>query len=185
MKIEIWKDVKGYEGLYQVSNLGRVKSYDKKVIQKHYWSGEMVIHTYKGRMMALQTQNNGYIIANLTKNKRQRKHLVHRLVATAFLQKEVGKDYINHLDNNPANNRVDNLEWCTQSENIKYAYNNKTKIPPHMKRIYQIDSDGNIVNEFYSMKEAERQTDIKSANISKCCREIRNYAGGYKWKYAE
>lgn len=181
---EEWKDIKGYEGLYQVSNLGRVRSFDKEVIQKHY-SGCNSKHIYKGRILKLRKQKNGYLIAYLTINKVQRKYFVHRLVAASFLHKEIDKNYVNHLDGNPTNNNVNNLVWCTQSENIKYAYDNGTKIPPHQRKIEQYDLNGFYIKTWNSQSEIERELKIKQANISKVCLGKRNHTGGYVWKYAE
>ena len=124
---EEWKDIKGYEGLYQVSNLGRVKSYDKEVIQKHY-SGCDTKHIYKGRIMKLRKNKNGYMLAYLTINKKQTKYLVHRLVASAFLHKDFGKNYVNHLDGNPTNNNVNNSSVGQRAlHHIVHSINKKRK----------------------------------------------------------
>lgn len=181
---EIWKDIKGYEGYYQVSNLGNIKSLDIITIQLHHWSQQYVKHKYKGRVLKGSKNSKGYRIITLHKGNETEKKLVHRLVAEAFIPNPNNYFYINHKDNNPSNNKINNLEWCTQSYNIKYAYDNGNKIPPHMKKVNQI-KDGQIINTYISMNDAERKTGIKSANISKCCRKIRNYAGGYQWEYSK
>ena len=181
---EEWKDIKGYERLYQVSNYGRVRSYDREVIQKHY-SGCDTTHIYKGKVMKLRQNKNGYMIAYLTKNKRQTKYLVHRLVAEAFIPHEPNKNYVNHLDNDSTNNNVTNLEWCTQSENIKYAYDNGTKTPPHQKRIEQYYLNGDYIKTWDSQSKIEKELGVKQANISKVCLGKRKQTGGYVWKYAE
>lgn len=181
-RIEIWKDIKGYEGLYQVSNLGNVKSLDRTVYQKNKF-GKMQKHIYKGRQLKRQIQKNGYEVVNLYKNKKMTKKLVHRLVAIAFLERQNNKDYINHKDNNRANNKLENLEWCTQSSNLYHAYTYGNKIAPHMRKIIQISCKGKTLNTFESIKTAERITGIKASNISKCCRNLRSKAGGFKWKY--
>lgn len=181
---EEWKDIKSYEGLYQISNLGRVKSLDKKIFQKNKY-GKFQIVPYKGQILKVQKQKNGYLIIDLHKNNKIKKKLVHRLVAEAFIPNPNNDLYINHKDNNPQNNKVDNLEWCTQKYNIKYAYNLGNKKPPHMRSVQQVKDNGEIIATFISMQEAERQTKIKATNISKCCRKIRNKAGGYKWQYTQ
>lgn len=103
--VEIWKDVIGYEGLYQVSNLGRVKSFKFK----------------NERLLGGTINHNGYRVVNLTKNGITKHKFVHRLVANAFIDNPQGKPFVNHIDSNPLNNMVSNLEWCTQSENVHHA----------------------------------------------------------------
>ena len=181
---EEWRDIKKYKGLYQVSNLGNVRSLDKVIIQKNKF-GKIQKHIYKGKQLKKQLQKGGYEYVNLYKNNKMTKELVHRLVAITFLENKNGNYYINHKDNNKTNNAIDNLEWCTQSYNIKYAYDCGNKIAPHMKKIHKLDMDGKILNTFESIQQAERKTSIKSSNISKCCRNLRNKAGGFKWKYAD
>ena len=110
---EIWKDIKKYKGLYQVSNLGRIKSlYKWDVSKKQYVKGN--------KILKLNTRNNYYIV-QLTKNKERKSKQVHRLVAEAFILNLENKPFINHIDFNTKNNRVDNLEWCTQKENVNHS----------------------------------------------------------------
>ena len=179
--MEIWKDVKNYEGYYQVSNYGRVRSIDRIEKQKHY-SGVMSTYIHKGKLLKLRKYKNNYMYAYLNKNGSQKKYLVHRLVATAFLENENNYKYINHKDNNPNNNNVDNLEWCTQKYNIQYAYDNGTKTPPNMKSVRQL-KDNKTIAEYNSLTEAQRETGVCWTNISKCCRKLRSHAGGYQWEY--
>ena len=181
-KIEIWKDIKDYEGLYQVSNLGNVKSLDKIIYQKNK-SGKNQKHIYKGKKLKKQQQRNGYEVVNLYKNAKMTKKLVHRLVATAFIENKSDRHFINHKDNNKTNNNVTNLEWCSQSENVMYAYTNGVKIPPNMRKVKRLDKEGIFIDMFESIQEAERFTNVKATNISKCCRKLRKTAGGYKWEY--
>ena len=161
---EIWKPIKGYEGLYLISNLGRIKSLDRTVYQLH---------------------KDGYARVGLHKNGEMKTYSVHRLVGEHFLEKKPGKDYINHLDCNKANNNVNNLEWCTQSENIQYAYDNRTKIPPHQKKVSQYDMTGNLIQVWESMAEAARSLGLQQPNISKVCLGKRSQTGGYKWAFTE
>lgn len=106
---EEWKDVKGYEGYYKVSNYGRVMSLN---YQKRGYS----------QILKPKINNSGYEHYQLHKEGKFKDFLAHRLVADCFIPKEDGKDLINHKDENPRNNRVDNLEWCTNSYNVKYSY---------------------------------------------------------------
>lgn len=168
-------------GIYQVSNLGRIKSLDKVIYQKNK-NGNMQNVKYKGRILKPQKQKNGYLTVDLHNNGGFKRKTIHSLVAESFLENDKNLKYINHKDNNKENNKSENLEWCTQSYNIKYAYDFGKKKPPHMKSINQM-KNGVILNTYISIMDAERQTGIKSSNISKCCRNIRNYAGGYQWKY--
>lgn len=105
---EIWKDIVGFEGLYQVSNLGNVKSLkgkEPKILKGH-------------------KDTKGYLQVELRKDNKRNISCIHRLVAKEFLEKPKGKDQINHIDGNKLNNNVDNLEWCTCKENIKHAWDN-------------------------------------------------------------
>ena len=106
---EIWKDIQGYEGMYQVSSHGRVRSlnYNKTGLEG---------------IMSFNDNGTGYLQVYLTKNKKSKKVLVHRLVAMTFIDKIEGKNFVNHIDGNKTNNHVENLEWCTKSENQQHAY---------------------------------------------------------------
>lgn len=106
--MEVWKDIKGYEGLYQISNLGRVKSLPK--------------YNYKTERILTPTDNgNGYKIIGLHRNGKRFSNYIHRLVAVAFVPNPKGERYVNHLDYNTANNTAENLEWCSQKENTKHS----------------------------------------------------------------
>lgn len=127
---EIWKDIQDFEGLYQVSSIGNVKRIlfiNNKVTKPK----ERMIRTYT---------TNGYKMVDLCKQGKYKRCLVHRLVATAFIDNPLQKQQVNHKDGNKSNNTVDNLEWCTQSENMKHAYKiglktswNKNKKYKHKK----------------------------------------------------
>lgn len=114
MKKEIWKDIPGYEGLYQVSNLGRIKS------MKRYTKIPNAIRIEKEKILKLGKRN-GYYVINLCKKNKRKSYQVHRLVAQAFIQNPKNKPYINHIDYDPTNNKVKNLEWCTQKENVEWS----------------------------------------------------------------
>lgn len=110
---EIWKDIKGYGGLYQVSSFGRVKSLARIKSKNGF---------YKEKFMRPNNNGNGYLQIGLSKNNKVIYYYIHRLVAQAFLLNINNYKYINHKDGNKTNNKVNNLEWCTQSENVKHAY---------------------------------------------------------------
>lgn len=121
--IEIWKDIEGYEGLYQVSNLGRVKTLKKEWLAHH-----TAILTHEEKIIKPYPSHNGYLRVALSKDNKYHKFPVHRLVANAFIGKQPTPQHtINHKDFDRQNNRVDNLEWLTQKENALYSRENSRK----------------------------------------------------------
>lgn len=116
--LEIWKDIKGYEGLYQISNFGRIKSLPKKRINGTNF------YIQKEKILKLQLKTKRYLGINLTKNKMHKNFLVHRLVAEAFIDNPYDLPQVNHKDCNKLNNNINNLEWCTQEENLNHALRN-------------------------------------------------------------
>jgi len=174
IKIE-WRDIKCYEGLYQVSNTGLVKSLAR--IDTHN-------QPRNERILSSHDDGCGYRILNLCKNGKLKSFKVHRLVAEAFLSKIEGKTFVNHKDENKSNNYVGNLEWCTFLENINYGTRNSRISAKNINNKYFSKkvlcvSTGII---YKSINEASRQTGIWRQNISKCCKGLRNYAGDLKWK---
>lgn len=177
--LEIWKDIGGYEGLYQVSNLGRVKSLFryKKILKGNVVSG-------------------GYIQVQLCKRGKATNYLIHRIVAFAFLNNSDNKPCVNHIDGNKTNNSPDNLEWVTYSENEFHSYNvlgkkpNKTHLGIcgglcyNSKPIFQISSSGNVIKKFESIGEVERILGIRHSNVQMVLKGKRHTAGGYHWKLA-
>lgn len=121
---EQWRPVVGYEGFYEVSDLGRVKSLDREI---HYQDGR--IYFLKGRVLKNQLLKSGYVNVNLSVNGKQRVYTVHALVASAFIEKGEHDTQVNHKDGNKSSNRLDNLEWCCQSHNMKHAYKNGLAMP--------------------------------------------------------
>lgn len=171
---EEFRDISNYEGLYQISNYGRVKSYIKSKKDKN--GNQKVKIIIKKQNIC---KNNGYYMVTLFKNNKYKTHSVHRLVAKEFL---LNKDMpcINHKDENKLNNRLDNLEWCTYKYNL--TYNNKHyKI---RKKINQYDLDGNFIKTWNSVTEISNTFKISRTCIIDCCKKIQKTSHGYKWEYA-
>lgn len=168
---EEWMPVVGYEGLYIVSNTGRVKA-----INYHREKKEKLLTIYDCK---------GYKFVHLYKKGNPRKGQIHRLVAMAFIPNPNNYPIINHKDENPSNNNVENLEWCDYKYNANYG-NRSIKIGAKKnKRIIQLTKDGEYIREYASFKEAQEETGLQYTNISKVCRGIRELCGGYKWKYID
>lgn len=179
MEEEIWKDVEGYEGLYQVSNLGRVKSLER------YQKNHNKLQYRKEHIMPLLFDSkHQYQQVCLCKNGVAVKYLIHRLVALAFIPNLYGKKEVNHIDGNKQNNRADNLEWCTRSENIKHAHrigladnsrlaskrNIWKAISKTRKKVVQYDLQMNIINIFESSHDADRKLSLFRGCVGQICR---------------
>jgi hypothetical protein len=174
MQIETWKSIKGYEGLYEVSNLGRVKS-----LAKMRWNGK-AYHLWEERILKQGTNGNDYLVVNLYKNKNIRLVTVHRLVANAFVDNPNNFKEVNHLDENRKNNNVNNLEWCTRKYNCNYG--NRTEKAKHCKQINQYDLQGNFINTWISAVEAANKLNINADSIYRNANGKSKTAGGYVWK---
>lgn len=187
---EEWKDIEGFEGLYQVSNLGRIKSLDR------YVNDNGGIRLKKGKIMKPKQYKCGYIDIQLS-NGRVKHFLIHRLVAEAFIPNPDNLPQVNHKNECKWDNAVWNLEWCTRKYNQNYGKRNvkasisMTNNPKKSKPVLQYTLDGQFVDEYPSVAEANRQTGVYSSNIHCCCkgRDYGGYiikqAGGYIWKYKE
>lgn len=159
-------DVKGYEGLYKISTNGKVYSLKRKKIKR------------------TDTNRNGYESVNLFKNGRGKHFLVHRLVAQAFIPNPNNYSFVNHIDGNKLNNDVNNLEWCTWSQNMIHAYSHGL-VKPLTTKVIQYTLASEKVKEWDSIKEACDTLGISHGNISKVCCGKRKRAGGYIWRYKE
>lgn len=180
--MEIWRDIKGYEGLYQVSNEGRVKSLERKTQHR----GRLI--TIKERFLKQSHDTKGYLMAHLYKNGIDNTLKVHRLVAEAFIDNLDNLPEVNHKDECKTSNVVENLEWCDTKYNINYGTHNE-RVAKSLtngitsKPIIQYDLDGNFIQEYPSMHEAARCLGLKQGGISMCCRGIAKTAYGFVWKY--
>lgn len=181
---EIWKPVKGYEGFYEVSNLGRVKSLDRIVPSKSK-TGTPCTRKVKGRIMKNGKDGHGYPHISLRKDRATKNAAVHRLAAEAFLPKVEGKEYVNHINSDYTNNCVENLEWCTSNENNIHAWKQGNRVATNAKPIAMFSLNGEHIKDFQSVAEASRNTGICETGIRNCCKNKPKHktAGGYKWQY--
>lgn len=165
---EIWRNIEGYEGLYQISNFGRVKS----------------LRFGKEKIMKERTIN-CYFAVNLHKDGKKKSYLVHRLVASAFLPNPNNLPQVNHIDEVKTNNRVDNLEWCSAKYNVNYGFRmqrfieSNTNNPKISKKVLCIET-GKI---YPSVRQVERELGFYQTNISAACRGKYKTSYGFHWRY--
>lgn len=175
--IEEWKPIVGYEGLYEVSNLGRVKSLERIIDAKHH---------VKKRILKQGVQRGGYLHVGLCKNNKVKIKKIHRLVAEAFIPNPYNLPQVNHKDENIKNNCVDNLEWCTGNYNYYYGTRIKRIAEKKSKSVVQYNTNGEFIKEYSSVTEAECAIAGKTTSaIHRCLHGKSKTAYGYKWKYKE
>lgn len=172
---EQWKDIEGYEGLYQVSDRGRIKSFN-------------YMNTGKTGYIRPGKHRLGYLQIRLAKNGVRKTYYLHRLVAEAFIPNPDNLPEVNHKDEDKTNNQVENLEWCNHRYNVCYGtaikrtseknFNGKKTIP-----VCQYTLEGKLVKIWSSATEAERQTDFNQAHICDCCNGKRKKHKGFIWSY--
>lgn len=164
---ETWVDIVGYEGLYSISNLGRVAS--------HQWG--------KYRILRQRTGARGYLRVNLSKDGILKTFKVHRLVAEHFLPNPGGLIEINHKDEDKSNNRFDNLEWCTRSYNVNYGTRISKQRVSVIKPVVQYNRTGQVIALYDSLTQASRAVGISVQYIAACCKRKYPHAGGFIWRY--
>ena len=175
---EIWKDIKGYEGIYQISNFGQIKSLNYN-------------HTGKEKIRQLDVSNKGYYTILLSKNGNKKKFSVHRLVAETFIPNIKELPMVNHIDGIKTNNNIDNLEWCDGSKNEKHAYDNGLKTKkfgennPMAKSVDVFDLDGNFIMTFPTVKEAAKQMKVGENTVINGCKEKTKNPKTYIFRYSE
>ena len=180
-KKEEWRDIKGYEGLYQVSNMGRVKSLERTVIRKNGSEQHR-----KERILKPRKDGHGYLRVNLSNGRGNKKDSkIHRLVCEAFHENPENKPCVNHIDENKTNNTASNLEWCTYKENNNHGTRLARMAKAKSKPLAQYTPEGELVNIWQSTHEVERQLGFANGAISAVAREGRKTAYGYVWKYVE
>ncbi len=186
---EIWKDIEDYEGLYQVSDLGRIKSLERDVV----YSKNKKPAARCERILKQHLNNAGYLFVTLAKNGINKMLYVHRLTAFAFVPNPDNKPEVNHINSNKLDNRAINLEWNTPSENILHSYKHGFRIAPWQgkfgkdncfsKQVIQFTKDGKYINEYPSIVDARNVTGVIHQSISSCCNNKRKSAGGFIWKF--
>ena len=166
---EAWKDIEGYEGLYQISNLGNVKSlnYNK---------------TKKEKILKPFINSDGYLLVKLCKNKTIKCLSVHSLVAKSFIENPNNYPCINHKDECKTNNVVSNLEWCTNKYNINYGTGNERRAESRSKKVYQYTKEGELIAVWKSTNECGRNG-YNQCSVSKCCSGNLKTHKGYIWRY--
>lgn len=172
---EVWKDIAGYEGLYQVSNFGRVKSLPKMCgIRQDY-----------GRILKPFTNKDGYLVATLSLNNKYKHFQVHRLVAEAFVSNPFNLPCINHKDLCVSNNCADNLEWCSVTYNNIYEGRAKRAAEKNLKPVLQYDLEGNFIKEWEGGSIIQKELGYNATHIYSCCTGKRKTSKGYIWKFKE
>ena len=168
--MEAWKDVVGYEGKYQVSNKGRIRSLPTKSKTKYF----------SGKVLSMAVDSIGYMVVTLSR----RTYKVHRLVAFAFIDNPNNYPCVNHKDENKTNNNIENLEWCTYEYNCNYGTRNKRISQNEGRKIIQYDLTGNEIRQWKSIADAARCFGVARTTICGCCAGRQHTSCGYVWRYA-
>lgn len=173
MKEEIWKDVTGFEGKYQVSNTGKIRS--------------LAYHKKNGRIKELKpfSDKGGYMRVKFCKDGKETTVKVHRIVALEFIPNPQNKREVNHIDGNPKNNMVENLEWATPSENMTHAAKYGRVVSPFQKPVEQRTLNGDVMKIWPNARVAGLNTGTDPSAIAKCCKGKLHQTNGYKWCYSK
>ena len=169
MKEEIWRPIKGYEGIYEVSDQGRVRS----------------LKFGKERVLNPVRDDGGYLIVNIWKNGEKKMCKVHRLVSQAFIPNPDNLPEVNHKDEDKTNNKVSNLEWCDRKYNQNYGTGIQRMAEKLSKSVLQFTKDGEFVKEWKSATDVKRNLGYSKGNISSCCTGRLKSAYNFIWKYKD
>lgn len=189
---EVWKDIPDYEGWYQVSNMGRIKSLDRQFSLQRICDHIPRILSLKGQIIKASCKYGEYLMCHLKKNGTSKAVKYHRIVCTAFHENTENLPEVNHINEVKTDNRADNLEWCTREYNAKWGTaiertTAKTRNHPNTSRpVYQFTKDCVLVKKYPSIKQASRETGIKETNISSVCKDGKSSsAGGFIWSHTD
>ena len=174
---ERWKDIPGYEGLYQASNYGQIRSVDN--IQHVLWHGKIVEKHKHGRLIKQGKHRGGYKVVWLSKHGTVKAHTVHRLIANTFIQNPNNLPEVNHIDGNKENNKIDNLEWVNRTENLLHAYKKLNRSNGNEKRIVCVETGMT----YKSIRQAANDYSISSSAIQEVLRGRNKTAKGKHWEY--
>ena len=177
---EIWKPIIETDGKYEISNFGNIRGVDRyaRVCGNGY-------RFIKGRTVKPNKCTNGYLMFNASMGNTTKHFLIHRLVAQYFIPNPNGYPEVNHKDENPQNNHVNNLEWCTPKYNCNYGTRNQRCMEKVIKKaVRQLTLNGEFIAEYPMINEAMRVTGVNSSQIIRVCKGQNVIAGGYKWEYA-
>jgi len=190
MEEEVWRDIPSFEGFYQVSNFGRVKSLDRTLESKNGRKRLYVGKIHKPKIMTW-----GYAYVSFYRNGKYKNYSIHRLVAESFLENPLNKQQVNHKDGIKTNNDVNNLEFVTQSENIKHSYKIGIRKHPRLglfgkdnpksKPIIQLSKDGLFIRKYYSLKEVCDTNGYFPQCVGSAASGKTKTSYGYIWKYAD
>ena len=183
---EIWKSVNGYDGFYEVSNQGRVRSVNRFVMQ--VINGVQTKCLYKGRILKFTTDNSGYPMVTLSALGKIKTFRIHRLVADVFIENPESKKTVNHINAIKTDNRIENLEWATQLENNQHAINtglgkrNTIKGKVRRTAISQFTLDGIWIADFNSIASASEKYGYSCCCVGRCVSGKTKTSHGFLWK---
>ena len=178
MDIEEFRPIVGYEGLYEISSTGKVKSCERMIRLKNRYK------KIEEHFIAQKDDTNGYLVVNLWKNNKLTHFKVHRLVAIAFIPNPLNLRDVNHIDENNYNNNASNLEWISHRDNLNYGSRNERANATRSKEVSQYDkTTQTLLATYKNAYIAESITGVSESNISACCLNKRKSAGGYIWKF--
>jgi hypothetical protein len=177
---EIWKDIEGYEGYYQVSNMGGIRSITRKVWTSRHGGTYL---TRNGKLLSIAKDRYGYHFVRLSKDNISKNLFVHRLVAIAFIPNPNNLPIINHKNETKTDNRVQNLEWCTVKYNDNYGGRLERIYNSQRKAVVAIPIDGGPNREYESIRDAALDG-FNKGKISECCNGKCSAYRGYHWKFA-
>lgn len=179
--MENWKAVEGYEGFYEVSDLGRVRSVDRYV--RNSRNGELTVFK-KSKVKKPTTTDGGYETVTLNREGEYHSYYVHRLVASAFVDNPNGYEEVNHIDEDKHNNRASNLEWCTKQYNIHYGTRTTRAAKRQSRPVLQCSEDGTVICEYPSLSSV-KSDGFNPSNVKAVCDGKFSQMNGYGWRWSE